>query len=77
MLDVFFLSVTHAYPGIENPNSPIRSRTYYLPSTSSDALALSYRRLLGTNSSILKSYQCLGCLSHEPNLMALAAKSLT
>ena len=31
----------------ENPCAPIRSRTSVLPFTSSDALPLSYRRLVG------------------------------
>ena len=33
--------------GKEIPSSPNRSRTYDLPITSSDALPLSYRRLVG------------------------------
>ena len=47
--DVFFQSVTQAYSEKEIPSSPIRSRTYDLPITSSDALPLSYRRLVGAN----------------------------
>ena len=35
--------------GKEIPSSPNRSRTYDLPSTSSDALPLNYRRLDVTN----------------------------
>ena len=44
--DVFFQSVTQAYSEKENPSASIRSRTYNLPITSSDALPLSYRRLV-------------------------------
>ena len=39
--------MTQEHAEKENPSSPIRSRTYDLPITSSDALPLSYRRLLG------------------------------
>ena len=38
--------MTQAYSE-KNPSAPIRSRTYDLPITSSDALRLSYRRLVG------------------------------
>ena len=44
---IFFQSVTQAYSEKEIPSSPNRSRTYDLPITSSVALPLSYRRLVG------------------------------
>ena len=44
--DVLFRNDT-AYSEKEIPSSPNRSRTYDLPITSSDALPLSYRRLVG------------------------------
>ena len=44
---IFFQSVTQAYSEKEIPCSPNRSRTYDFPITSSDALPLSYRRLVG------------------------------
>ena len=46
--DYVFQSVTQAYSekAKENPSAPSRSRTYDLPITSSDALLLSYRRLV-------------------------------
>ena len=43
--DVLFQKVTQAYSE-KYPSAPIRSRTYDLPITSSDALTLSYRRLV-------------------------------
>ena len=39
--------MTQAYSEKEIPSSPNRSRTYDLQITSSDALPLSYRRLVG------------------------------
>ena len=39
--------VTQAYTEKENPNAPIRSRTYDLLITSSDALPLSYGKHVG------------------------------
>ena len=39
--------MTQAYSEKRNPSAPIRSPTYDLPITSSDALPLSYRRLVG------------------------------
>ena len=39
--------MTQAYSEKEIPISPNRSQTYDLPVTSSDALPLSYRRLVG------------------------------
>ena len=39
--------MTQAYSEKGNPSAPIRSRTQDLPTTSSDALPLSYRRLAG------------------------------
>ena len=40
----------------EIPSSPNRSRTYDLPITSSDALPLSYRRLVGAKAIKLGSW---------------------
>ena len=45
--EYFFQWVKQAYSEKEIPSSPNRSRTYDLPITSSDALPLSYRRLVG------------------------------
>ena len=39
--------MTQANSENENQSAPIRSRTYDLPITSSDALPVSYRRLVG------------------------------
>ena len=44
--DVCFQSVTQAYSEKEIPSSPNKSRTKDLPITSSDALPLSYSRLV-------------------------------
>ena len=46
--DDVFLSVTQAYSDKvkKNPRAPNRSRTYVLPISTSDALPLSYRRLV-------------------------------
>ena len=51
-----FQWVTKAYSENENPSSPNRSRTYDLPITSSDALPLSYRRLVGVKAIKLGSW---------------------
>ena len=40
----------------KNPSAPIRSRTLDLPITSSDALPLSYRRLVGAKAIKLGSW---------------------
>ena len=62
--DVFFRWVTQAYSEKEKPISPNRSRTYDLPITSSDALPLSYKRLveaksfMGQTSCILLGLEC-------------------
>ena len=53
--DVLFQKVTQAYSE-KNPSAPIRSRTYDLPITSSDALPLSYRRLVGAKAIKLGSW---------------------
>ena len=45
--------MTQAYSEKEIPSSPNRSRTYDLPITSSDALPLSYRRLVGAKAIII------------------------
>ena len=42
-----FQWVTQAFSEKEIPSSPNRSRSYDLPITGSDALPLSYRRLVG------------------------------
>ena len=44
---MFYSVMAQAYSEKEIPSSPSRSRTYDLPITSSDALPLSYRRLVG------------------------------
>ena len=46
--DVLFSNDTGINSEKEIPSSPSRSRTYDLPITSSDAVPLSYRRLVGT-----------------------------
>ena len=43
---MYYSVMTQAYSEKEIPSSPNRSRTYDLPITSSDALPLSYRRLV-------------------------------
>ena len=48
--------MTQAYSEKEFPSSPNRSRTYDLPITSSDALPLSYRRLMGAKAIKLGSW---------------------
>ena len=48
--------MTQAYSEKEIPSSPNRSRTYDLPITSSDALPLSYRRLVGAKAIKLGSW---------------------
>ena len=48
--------MTQAYSEKEIPSSPNRNRTYDLPITSSDALQLSYRRLVGANAIKLGSW---------------------
>ena len=55
--DGFFFSVmTQANSENEIPSAPIRSRTYDLPITSSDALPLSYRKLVGAKTIKLGSW---------------------
>ena len=54
--DVLFRKVTQAYSEKRNPSAPIKSRTKDLPITSSDALPLSYRRLVGTKAIKLGSW---------------------
>ena len=51
-----FSVMTQAYSEKEIPSSPNRSRTYHLPITSSDALQLSYRRLVGAKAIKLGSW---------------------
>ena len=48
--------MTQAYSEKEIPSSPNRSRTYDLPITSSDALPLSYKRLVGAEAIKLDSW---------------------
>ena len=48
--------MTQAYSEKENPSVPIRSRTYDFPITTSDALPLSYRRLVGAKAIKLGSW---------------------
>ena len=57
--------VTQAYSKKENPSSPNRSLTEDLPITSSDALPLSYRRLVGAKAIKLGSWNKPNCSSHE------------
>ena len=57
--DVFFQSVTQANSVKENPSCPNRSQTYDLPITSSDALPLSYRRLMGAKAIELSTFLLL------------------
>ena len=56
LIDLLFQSVTQAYSGKGNPSSLNRSRTYDLLITSSDALPLSYRRLVGAKAIKLGSW---------------------
>ena len=44
---MYYSAITQAYSEKEIPSAPNRSQTYDLPITSSDALPLSYRRLVG------------------------------
>ena len=53
---MYYSVVTQAYSEKEIPSSPNRSRTYDLPITSSDALPLSYRRLVGATAIKLGSW---------------------
>ena len=53
---VYYSVMTQAYSEKEIPNSPNRSPTYDLPITSSDALPLSYRRLVGAKAIKLCSW---------------------
>ena len=60
---MYYSVMTQAYSEKEIPSSPNRSRTYDLPITSSDALPLSYRRLVGAKvmgqtSCILLGFEC-------------------
>ena len=48
--------MTQAYLEKRKPSAPIRSRTKDLPITSSDALPLSYRRLVGAKAIKLGSW---------------------
>ena len=55
--------MTQAYSEKEIPSSPNRSRTYDLPITSSDALPLSYRRLVGAKAIKLGSWDIVNDIS--------------
>ena len=52
---MYYSVMTQAYSEKEIPSSPNRSRTYDIPITSSDALPLSYRRLVGAKAIKLES----------------------
>ena len=51
--DEIFQLVTQAYSEKEIPSAPNRSRTYDLPISTSDALPLSYRRLV-----VARTFDC-------------------
>ena len=51
-----FQAVIQAYSEKENPRFAKRITTYDFPITSSDALPLSYRRLVGENAFVLGSW---------------------
>ena len=53
---MYYSVLTQAYSEKEIPSSPNRSRTYDLPITSSDALSLSYKRLVGDEAIKLGSW---------------------
>ena len=53
---MYFSVMTQANSENEIPSAPIRRRTSDLPITSSDALPLSYRRLVGAKAIKLGSY---------------------
>ena len=53
---MYYSVMTQANLNQEIPSAPVRSRTYNLPITSSDALPLSYRRLVGAKAIKLGSY---------------------
>ena len=53
---MYYSVMTQTYSEKEIPSSPNRSRTYDLPIISSDALPLSYRRLVGTKAIKLGSW---------------------
>ena len=58
-----YSEMTQAYSEKEIPSSPNRSRTYDLPITSSDALPLSYKRLVGAKA--IKLGPCI-CITVHP-----------
>ena len=53
--------MTQAYSE-KSPSAPVRSRTQDLPITSSDALPLSYRRLVGAKAIKLGSRDKTSCI---------------
>ena len=53
---MYYSVMTQAYSEKEIPSSPNRSRTYDLPIAISDALPLSYRRLVGAKATKLGSW---------------------
>ena len=70
--DVFSVSDTEAYSENENPSPPNSSRTYDLPITSSDALPLRYRRLVGAKAIKLGSQTSCILLGFECRCVAYA-----
>ena len=66
--------MTQAYSEKEIRSSPNRSRTYDLPITSSDALPLSYRRLVGVKAIKLGSCHKHHFSSPSVNNMAPSTK---
>ena len=59
---MFYSVMAQAYSEKEIPSSSNRSRTYDLPITSSDALPLSYRRLVGAKAIKLGSWKILAII---------------
>ena len=53
---MYYSVMTQAFSEKEIPSSPNRSRTYDLPITSTEALPLSYRRLVGAEAIKLGSW---------------------
>ena len=68
---IFFQSVTQAYSEKEILSSPNRSRTYDRPITSSDALPLSYRRLVGAKA--IKLGSCDKHPAYQPRSQGLSS----
>ena len=66
--------MTQAYSEKEIPSSPNSSRTYDLPITSSDALPLSYRRLVGAKAIKLGSWDKHSAYYHSQDNSLLLLK---